>query len=348
MGNAGHVLNCCGITDAAGFGRTAAGVIRLQGIEPWPARELVKQNLARQAELARMSPLREIPVEVGMNWFKENIGGWFKSSRLTRDVFVDRATELLEWSHTRHTQQDRYALYDIFDSMDYDHNGELSVGEWAGGLTVFFKGNVDQCIHAVFDVLDTNGDRSLSKSELQEYLKPFVNAMTPPEADAIRPLLTKKATDDIFEEMDFDHNQMISSDEMLLWSKQGNNIIDRLAKVIDHEVYTIWLEEKERERRRAGRAVPIAGDRDRYPPPPQQRQAWEQQPDRGYGGGYGSAPYGAPPGNYGPAYGAGYGDGYGQSLYGGSYGQSSQTYRGPSQHSFMTDLHHDSAFGGSY
>jgi len=294
MGNVGNALNSCGVTDAVGFGRTTAGVIRMQGIEPWPARELVNENLARQAELARRHPLNQVPVEIGMNWFKDYVGGWFKSAHLTREIFVDRATELLLYCNVRHHQADVYLLYDIFDSMDYDGNGELSAGEWAGGLTVFFKGNVDQCIHAVFDILDANGDKSLSKSELTEYLKPFVSAMTPPEASALRPLLTKKAADDIFEEMDFDHNQCISSDEMLEWSQRGNNIIDKIAQIIEHEVYSVWLKEKDRDRI-AGyskQRVPIQPRG--YAPPPQ--QSWQQRdPNRGqpYGGGSygGSLPY---------------------------------------------------------
>jgi len=160
---------------------------------------------------------------------RDSLGGWFNGKHLTQQVFVDKAVDLMVSMNIRHNQADRHALYDIFDSMDYDGNGELSVGEWAGGLSVFFQGDMDQCIHAIFDVLDTNGDKSLSKVELSEYLKPFVNAMTPPEAEPLRPLLTRKCADDIFAEMDFDHDNQISSDEMLHWSKQGNNIIDRLA-----------------------------------------------------------------------------------------------------------------------
>lgn len=370
MGNVGNTLNSCGITDTIGFGRTTAGIIRVQGIQPWPARELVKENLKRQSELARRSPLNRIPVDVGMNWFKDYVGGWFNRSRLTREVFVDRATELLVWTNTRHTQSDRFLLYDIFDSMDYDENGELSIGEWGGGLTVFFKGNMEECIHAVFDVLDTNGDKSLSKAELSEYLKPFVNAMTPPEAASLRPLLTKKAADDIFAEMDFDHNDQISSDEMLLWSRKGNNIVDRIANIMDHEVYSAWLTEKDREGRQGYANGGRYGDgqtgynQTRPVPAPRDRQAWDQGPNRGqpYGGAYGEAqPYG---GNYGgpPPYGGNYGGGgYGQPPPNdGGYnrpkaytlsdpndyrGFSSQTYGG---HGFMNDIHHDSAFGGGY
>ena len=120
---------------------------------------------------------------------------------MTRDKFVDEGTELLLRTRTAHTQRDRNALYDMFDSMDIDRNGTLSLGEWAGGLSVFFKGSMEDCVQAVFQCLDQNGDGVLSKRELMEYFKPFVNCMTPQAAAALRPLLLKHATDQIYTEM---------------------------------------------------------------------------------------------------------------------------------------------------
>ena len=52
--------------------------------------------------------------------------------------------------------------------------------------------------------------------------------------------------DDIYYDMDMDHAADISSDEMLAWSKRGNNIVDRLADIIDQEVYKIWLSESKK------------------------------------------------------------------------------------------------------
>ena len=46
--------------------------------------------------------------------------------------------------------------------------------------------------------------------------------------------------------MDMDHAADISSDEMLSWSQRGNNIVDRLADIIDQEVYQIWLSESKK------------------------------------------------------------------------------------------------------
>lgn len=301
-------------------------VIHMHDIEPWPARAMIKGNLARQAELCRRTPLRKIPVEQGMMWFKDKVGGWFGS--LNRKMFVEQATALLIQTGTPHSAYDRNELYDVFDSMDFDGNGDLSIGEWAGGLTVFFKGSQEQCVHAVFDTLDRNGDRELSKSELQEYFKPFVKAMSPQEAAGLRPLLLQKATDKIFMDMDFHHTSKISSDEMIEWSKNGRNIVDEIAQIIEHEVYHIWLEEKDREQR-MNYSRGIGSHRGNAPTPP----SYGGSPPPGYGGGpppgYASGPppeygrgYGGPPPEYGGGYGGDrfqYGAGYGPNSSGPTY-----------------------------
>merc|ERR1719453_2923079 len=95
-----------------------------------------------------------------------------------------------------------HCLEAIFDSMDYSKNGELEVGEWASGLTVFFKGTQEEKTFALFNLLDRNQDGSLSKPDIKEYVMPLVQAMTPAEASALRPLLISHLTDTIFEQVD--------------------------------------------------------------------------------------------------------------------------------------------------
>jgi len=248
MGNSaytGHMMNACGCTEALGFEQSARGLITMHGIEPWNARELIRENLKRQAELAKRSPLRFIHVRDGLQYIGEKAHAWF-SRTLTRDRFARAASDLLYSRNIQHTAQDRDQLLDVFDSMDFDRNGSLSLGEWAGGLSVFFKGTQDESVHAVFMALDTDKSGTLTSRELQEYLKPFVKAMSPATADSLRPLLLKKATMDLYDEMDLDHKNDISVEELLGWSRRGNNIIDKLADIIDKEVYRIWLREKER------------------------------------------------------------------------------------------------------
>merc|ERR1712187_421712 len=126
---------------------------------------------------------------------------------------------------------------------DFDQNGALSIGEWAGGLSVFFRGTPEDGVRALFNVLDRDQSQSLDKNELQEYLKPYVSACTPSRADALRPLLLKKTTDDIFNEMDVDGANDISSDEMLNWIRNNNSIIARVITIIDTEVYNMRVAE---------------------------------------------------------------------------------------------------------
>lgn len=250
MGNhaiTGYAMNLCGITEVLGFEESAKALINMHGIVPWNARSLVKDNLARQGELARRSPLRFVPVEDGLAFMKSQMRSWFIPS-FSRDQFVSSCIALLRAKTVPLTKVEQDDLYLIFDSMDFDKNGYLSVGEWAAGLSVFFRGSTEQAVHAVFTTLDTDCNRSLSKLELQAYLSPFVKAMTPWYAGSLRPLLEKKAVEDIFWEMDMNHHASISSSEMIAWTKRGNNIVDKLADIIDREVYQIWLREHQKRR----------------------------------------------------------------------------------------------------
>lgn len=251
MGNhhaTGHFFNFCGCTDAFGFEGSAKAVINMYDIKPWNARSLIRDRLNKQGDFARKSPLRKVPVKEGLKYFRDKVGGsWIRpAAELQREHFVEMIIMLLGHLDIPHNPREREDLYNVFDSMDFDGNGTLSTGEWAAGLSVYFKGSMAEAVRAVFDCLDANGDGAISKSELQVYLSPFVKAMSPPEAAALRPLLEKKAVDDIYYDMDMDHAADISSDEMLSWSQRGNNIVDRLADIIDQEVYQIWLSESKK------------------------------------------------------------------------------------------------------
>lgn len=250
-------MSACRCDQALGFERSAQALISFHGIEPWSAKAEVRENWQRQMALARRTPLRHIPVQTGLEHFGGLASGWFQG--LTKDRFVRLAIQLLEAQRVHHTQTDRLDLGEIFDSMDYDSNGQLSVGEWASGLTIFFAGTPEECVHAVFGALDRDGSRTLTRSELQEYVKPYVKAMTPPYADALRPLLVNKATETLYEEMDKDHLNDISAEEMVWWHvHSGNNLIDRLAELIDGEAYSIWYNNQQRQAAHRGLAPGFA------------------------------------------------------------------------------------------
>mmetsp|Transcript_50731 Transcript_50731/g.162340 ORF Transcript_50731/g.162340 Transcript_50731/m.162340 type:complete len:398 (+) Transcript_50731:62-1255(+) len=226
------------------FDHGVKALLKKHSIEPWHARNLIKDKLQLQLELARDCPLRQIPVEEGLAYFRSKCPG-----PMGKEVFVELSMELLKskaiWTTPKHTDD----LHHIFDSMDFDRSGSLDSGEWAGGLTVFFKGDTAQCVHAVFSTLDRDGNGKLSKAELSEYLKPVVKAMVPKEAEPLQPLLLSKSVDHIYAEMDEDTDGGVTSDEMLAWTRKGNNLVDKLSEVINGEVYRLWLHNREQDRR---------------------------------------------------------------------------------------------------
>lgn len=232
----------CGCEKALGFNRSVKTLISMHGIQPWQAQELINDNRKKQVELKQRSPLQHIPVQDGLQHFVKYTTSWVQ--HLTRERFQQQAIKLLEKRQVPMTQMDRTELADVFDSLDYDRNGMLSHGEWAGGLAFYFKGTQEDHVHAVFDVLDRDGSKTLTKLELREYIKPYVKAMTPPEADALRPLLTNRACDQIYEEMDKDHQHDITSEELVEWYAQGNDLITKIATIIEAEVYTLWMDQQ--------------------------------------------------------------------------------------------------------
>lgn len=286
----GHAVNCfqdgaeylgCAHKSLK-FESTAKAVMNLHGIESWNAKALVQETLSRQAELASRSPLRNIKVEEGLDFIKKELakgfgplglrhpnGGFTAPSlsmctaavtggvNMTRDQFAYVCWEMLNTVkdyrgyRLEPRSKDREILYEVFDAMDIDRSGVLSTGEWAGGCSVFFRGNTDECVRAVFKILDQDHSETLTHPELREYLKPFIKAMIPESAAALQPMLLKRATDLIFQDMDKDNSHTISAQEMLQWTHEGKNIIDSLATLIDKEVYRLYMENKKDQDRRA-------------------------------------------------------------------------------------------------
>lgn len=243
MGNAtsqviGNTVASCGCMNAVGFERSAEAVIRSGDIQPWPAKAMIRERLEQQALLARTSPLRTIPVEDGFQHFTSHFG---RFGGCTKDDFFHVAKNLVEIHRIPHKPDELDQLSQVFDSMDYDENEELTVGEWAGGLTVFFKGSQEEKTRAIFELLDRDNNGCLSKQEMKEYVTPLVKAMTPPEASALRPLLITHATETIFDQVDRNDDGKCETSEFVLW-REGHNLVDELVNVIEGEVYKIWLE----------------------------------------------------------------------------------------------------------
>lgn len=250
-------------SETFGFKGTAKAVMRLGGIESWSSRSLVAERLQRQLELAGRSPLRHVAVERAVasisaqSWRSRSgvLTLWqARGVCIRRDEFVQACMEMVltEKDANGHpisvVGQDREDLRSIFDSMDFDGNGTLGTGEWAGLCSIFFRGSMQESLRAVFAVLDEDSSNTLTREEVQEYLRPYVRALMPDGALALEPMLLKRTTEQIFQEMDGDRNGSVTCEELIAWTQHGGSIIDSLADIIDAEVYRLWIEEAERRR----------------------------------------------------------------------------------------------------
>merc|ERR1712224_15214 len=136
----------------------------------------------------------------------------------------------------------------LLESMDFQKSETLSVGEWARGLVALFEGTEQEKEHAIFDLLDLDGDHYLSYDELKEYLKPFVKAMIPAEASALQPCLLEHCADQVLRSIKSTTcrivapsniekygSDMVSYEELFQWL-QKHTLGDFLAQTIDTEV----------------------------------------------------------------------------------------------------------------
>jgi len=134
----------------------------------------------------------------------------------------------------------------------------LSVGELAGGLSTFLGGTYDAKANAVYNVVDPYRRDSVSKSVLQEFLKPYVWCMVPDSAAVLRPILLPHVTDQIANEMSLSPNSYITRQEFLHWLQRGqpgavymqnfetvivaNAIVERAAYYVDGAMSVAWME----------------------------------------------------------------------------------------------------------
>lgn len=232
-----HAMNAAGLTEALGVDASIRAMINLHSIAPWSAKDLVRKRLDMQKQLATRSPLRLVPVEEGLSAIGNGVGGW----PCRKPAFIRACVSHLKSRQMPVSAADTDLIGEVFDMMDFNASGTILLGEFAGGLSVFFEGDAARCVSAAFTLLDTSKSKTLTKPELEEYLQPFVQAMTPPQAESLWPLLLKKATEAFYVEWGGARRGDVFADEMLRWTRLGNCIVDRLSEIIDRTVYEAWL-----------------------------------------------------------------------------------------------------------
>lgn len=128
----------------------------------------------------------------------------------------------------------------IFSILDYDGNGELSLGEISVCLVDFFFGTKVEKAAMESELLDRDRDDRLSREDLQALLSPLVWAMSPAQAAILRPLLLQKGTERIFGQVGVENHGTVSCSEFQKW-RIAHSVIDELLVVVEGEMYQIWL-----------------------------------------------------------------------------------------------------------
>merc|ERR1719375_2137807 len=138
------------------FEHSVRAVINMEGITPWDAKDMVKANLEEQLRLSRISPLRYVPVAEGVDMFSEHIG--HIDHRLSQREFIRVSMLVLRSLNIEGVggTADQTILEQVFQALDFDDDKMLTRGEWACGLSVFFKGTQAEAIKATFRLLDSD------------------------------------------------------------------------------------------------------------------------------------------------------------------------------------------------
>jgi len=240
-------------------GKSLRYVLAEHDVEPWLATTLIRETLEKQAWLKANSPLllhlQYVPVVAGLKYFKSKLDG---TRDLDQDAFVNIASNLLVTEMC--ARDDKIITSDVtsvFDFMDSHASKRLSIGEWAGALTVFFAGTQEEKARALFDLLDEHSKGWLSNEELQQYLIAPVKAMTPLEASPLLPALLRLCADQIMDSASFTDKNKMSCQDFIQWQSKSNNVkgrisvpkksnlIDCLSKTVEAEVHRAYLQSQQ-------------------------------------------------------------------------------------------------------
>lgn len=219
-------------------------LIHTADIKPWSAQALIQPRLGREALVSTRTPLRALKAVDGLHKFTSKVGG----ARILDELTCVKALLSL-------VDQNCHVDFigTVMEFMDFENSETLSVGEWARALITFFEGTQEDKEHALFNLLDQDGDHYLSNEELKEYLKPFVKAMTPEEAVVLQPCLLQHCAEKILasiksttcrvvapSNVDKYGSDMVSFEELFQWLGK-NSLVDSLAQIIDAKVKSIHL-----------------------------------------------------------------------------------------------------------
>eukprot|EP00746_Dinoflagellata_sp_MGD_P073740 gnl/MRDRNA2_/MRDRNA2_29879_c0_seq1.p1 gnl/MRDRNA2_/MRDRNA2_29879_c0~~gnl/MRDRNA2_/MRDRNA2_29879_c0_seq1.p1 ORF type:complete len:368 (+),score=79.79 gnl/MRDRNA2_/MRDRNA2_29879_c0_seq1:84-1187(+) len=227
--------------------------------EPWSARDLIQQNLAKYFRLAKESPLRSVHLAEALSHFDHELGGKDADEMsgmqgLDKETFANVMRKLLASKDMLDpllpTEYDT-AIEDAFDALDCEKTGLLPSGALIIGSTIFFQGAQQQKSQAVLTCSDCSGCL-----HLKEYVTPLVMAMTPPEGMPLVPLLIEHCVELMMDTADLTQtdwsglkenrleNMALTYQEFAEWLSK-HCALDFVAEAIDAKVYACWVQNQQ-------------------------------------------------------------------------------------------------------
>lgn len=237
------------------FEQNLANKLVRDGIEPWCPQEMIAPHLEQRCALAGRSSLRFVPAMASIAAFRE--------TPLDREAFVFIAKDMVAKYGKNGSTKNAFGakasdsddlLHDIFTALSLDGNDVLSFFELALGLADFVGGSLHDKAAMVCEFLDRDGDKQLTASDLQEYLSPLLGVMIPANAQSLKPFLLTRCVDQIFCDLESCQghcnesrfNPGVPNSKLLCKNFQDwwmrHSVVDVICRVVDVEVYKVWLE----------------------------------------------------------------------------------------------------------
>lgn len=252
MGNsllAGHVWSMFGwraAQDQFNFDQTKIKpLIKQFKLSPWSAVAELKLTRRRLQSLVHHHLLSKIDVEVAKKHYEKSIGGWLPQHRLSRSLFMTETNKLVLKQGKFLSARDYDVLDDVFSLLDVDKSEELEAPEWALGLRLIFAGEEKKKLQMAFEMIDKDGDGTISKKEIHLFLLPYMSVIVPAGAEVLRPLLAWHCAEECMKDVAI-HMQKDKIEEAPLAEFvsfcANRDIVLEAAGRIDKKVYDIWLE----------------------------------------------------------------------------------------------------------
>lgn len=162
-----------------------------------PGRKVFQKQVEDIYQNAYSRNFQKYEVAALLRIFYETAG---ENQKLDRSQFRDLLTE--DFNVTDDLILDR-----MFRAFDVKNDSYITHDEWAGGLSVWLRGSLEEKMKYTFNVYDLNGDGYISREEMFQLLKSSL-VKQPSEEDPDEGV--KDLVETALKKMDYDHDSRVS------------------------------------------------------------------------------------------------------------------------------------------